>query len=872
MKFFSIKDRLIMVLMITSVTSLVIASLAFSFYELQRYKKFKTDELVQVVDLLGPQSLQYLMANDLQKAESWLSILSKRKNVREAALYDAQGILFADYQRDLTINAPPLSIHDIQEECFADSICSSLQGLYQGDTRQGFFFLAVDLDDAREGFISILVIFFFVAMVTLGVVYVSAFLLHDQFKKPIVSLVETARFICEKKDFKARARKYSSDEMGLLTDTINDMLDEISKREEEMKDLTGQLESRVETRTAALKEINARLFSEKTRADHAATVKSDFLANMSHEIRTPMNGIVAACDLAIEEDISPKVANYLKIIQDSSHALLLIINDILDFSRLEAGTLVLHHSLFSLPELLAELNEFFSVKAQDENIDLIVDMDPEVPVLLIGDRSRFRQILYNLVDNGIKFTHDGMVSLYVACLEKNDTEATLEILVRDTGVGLSPEGKERIFNSFHQEDSSSTRQFGGTGLGLAISRKLARMMGGTIKVESELGNGSIFITTVRLGWKQGAIDEPALPFSKERSGSGQGVDLSSRGLHVLVVEDNETNRGVTEAMLTGMGITVESVVNGKEAVDITRNGLYDAILMDMQMPVMDGYQAMQLIRKEGACRNVPIVAMTAYALTEDKAKCLEAGADAYISKPVYKKRLQDVLCTIFQDQGLGVDEDGRDDFFDDLETGAEFIVESRVIDVEKAIRQLGVRADVYHRVLKTFCADYESFRDDYITASRNNDVVKIQKMVHSLKGSSATVGAEALSQLAIEADRICKNKEMPPDALAMKLLNCLDEVLAYAHTLEKPEGESSVEHDHLTVKNQAKVLQQLQDLADSLDQSLYDTINLCLERFEENVSGKRVMSLSKMIRMYSYESALALVQEIARELGLSLRE
>ncbi len=869
MKFVSIKDRLIMVLMITSLTSIVITSLAYSFHGLQRYKKFKRAELSQIVALLGPQSLHHLEAGNLQQAERWLAILSQQPKVRVAALYDGQGVFFAGYKRESTLPTAPLSIHDTEEHCFDDNVCISIQKLFDDDKLKGFFLLEVDLEDARSGLISIIVIFFLATMVTLLVAYVVASFLHDQFKKPIVSLVDTARFICENKDFKARARKYSSDEMGLLTDTINSMLDEISRREEEMKNLTGQLESRVETRTAALQEINTRLFSEKTRADNAATVKSDFLANMSHEIRTPMNGIVAACDLAMDEDLSPKVANYLKIIQDSSHALLIIVNDILDFSRLEAGTLVLDHSLFSLPDLFTELNDFFSVQAHDENIDLIIDMEPEVPTLLIGDRARFRQILYNLVDNGMKFTHGGMISLYVSCLEKNEQDSLLEIRVRDTGVGLSTEGKERIFSSFHQEDSSSTRQFSGIGLGLAISRQLARMMGGTIEVESELGKGATFIVTVRLGWRENEIDQAAALFTKEKNNISQPVDLA--GLHVLVVEDNETNRGVAEAMLTGLGMTVETVENGQEAVNLTCATNFDVILMEMQMPIMDGYQAMDKIRRQGLCTNVPIVAMTAHALDGDKDKCLQAGADGYISKPVHKKLLQAVLTSVLSDKGLKKDEVGHENLFEDLETGAEFIPDNGVIDVEKAIRQLGVREEVYHRVLKTFCHDYKSFRQEYSKFTSENDLGVIQKMVHSLKGSSATVGAETLSQLATEADKICKKKEMPPESLAQKLLTCLDDVLTCAQQIEQAEGESIIEPTDLCVKESGKVKQQLQDLADSLDQSMYDTINKCFERLDENVSGKKIVSLHKLIRMYSYEDALALVHEIGEELGLSLR-
>ncbi|MEN8256453.1 MAG: response regulator [Thermodesulfobacteriota bacterium] len=865
MRLVSIKDRFVMVLMITSLTSLVIAGLSFSFYELHQYKKKKELELMGLVELIGPQSLNSLMAGDKEEAVNELRILEQRGEIRSAALYNAQGNFFAGYQRDGEIPSLPSTIHDLPEVSFIDNICTAIQKLEHGGKIEGFFLLAEDLTDAKSDFVSILIILFFVTIVSGAVSYALAFLLHDQFKKPIVSLVETARFICDQKGFKARARKYSSDEMGLLSDTINSMLDEITGREEEMTRLNEELESRVETRTAALQEINARLLAEKKRADRAATVKSDFLANMSHEIRTPMNGIVAACDLAMDEELAPKVSNYLKIIQSSSHDLLIIVNDILDFSRLEAGTLVLDHNPFSLPDLFTELNNFFSVKAHDENIDLIIDIAPDVPSLLIGDRGRFRQILYNLVDNGLKFTHEGIVSLYVSCLDMDEKKASLEITVRDTGVGLSTEGMERIFSSFHQEDSSSTRQFGGAGLGLAISRQLARMMDGTIDVESELGKGATFVVTVRLGWRETEGESIASTKLLPK----KNIDIS--GMHVLIVEDNETNLGVAEAMLTGMGMTVDSAANGEEAVGKTCNDIYDVIFMDMQMPVMDGYEAMKIIRKKSTCKNIPIIAMTAHALAEDKDKCLKAGADGYVSKPVHKKRLLRELETVLEQKALTqVAYNGAKDT-EPLAPETFLHPEGCVVDVERAVRQLGVKEDVYHRVLKTFCNDYVNFNADYEQFSTANDIAKIQKMVHSLKGSSATIGAEILSHFATEADKVCKKGEMPPLKLAAKLLSCLKEVLSFARQIEDNDGEVNNDGDDLLVKDSEKLLKQLQDLADSLDQSMYDNINICLEGLEGNISGKRIVSLSKMIRMYSYEDALTLVHEIAKELELPLK-
>ncbi|MEN8141493.1 MAG: response regulator [Thermodesulfobacteriota bacterium] len=647
---------------------------------------------------------------------------------------------------------------------------------------------------------------------------------------------------------------------AVLGEELNLLLAEVDNGRRDMAKLQGHLESRVASRTAALETVNRRLFQEKARADMATMVKSDFLANMSHELRTPMNGIIAACDLASEEKVSPKIANYLRIIQESSQALLMIVRDTLDFSQLEAGDLALDITTFPLARLTTGLEETFRPRAEQEQLSLVVSASHDIPPLLRGDLARLQQIIDNLVDNGLKFTRQGAVTVNFSCQERQGDTVMLVVKVADTGIGMEQASMERIFDAFHQEDSSKTREFGGAGLGLAISQRLAKMMGGSISVAGEEGQGCVFTVRVRLGCQ--ANGAPLLVAGDGDEGGAPKGELDLSGRHVLLVEDDEINRGIIEALLTGLGVTVDTAIDGQQGVDKVVENLYDAVFMDMQMPVLNGFQAIEQIRDLPQAGDLPIIALTAHALEHDRERCLEAGADDYISKPVNRQQISQVLLRFFaveeplepQELPPGGGEDEQEPLPD---LGA--------VDRAAAIVRLGVERDVYERVVKTFCNDYREFGERLLPAHGGGDQKGLETMLHSLKGSSGTVGAQNLSAYALELEGMARAGNQPTADELAELLTGLTQVLAGFADLDGPEGEVEASPQAAALSEE-EVLAILEELAESLDQSIYDNINSAFKRLESGLAVPEVATLGQMIRVYQYDEALALVGALLADL------
>jgi len=614
---------------------------------------------------------------------------------------------------------------------------------------------------------------------------------------------------------------------------------ERQQAEKELQKHREHLEKLVAERTKSAEDA-------KLGAQSANQAKSLFLANMSHEIRTPMNAIKGLTQLALKTKLTVQQQDYLLKIESSSQALLEIINDILDFSKIEAGQLKMESINFSLDEALEQLINMLGMRIEEKGLKLLLDIDESVPRSLVGDPLRLKQILINLTSNALKFTTKGSIQIKIELIEQKAEQVKLRFSITDTGIGISADTIPYLFDTFTQADASTTRKFGGTGLGLAICKHLTKMMGGELSVESQVDKGSRFIFTGVFG--VGQTEKNVLPAKKPLQ------TKALQGARILLVEDNLINQQVAREIMESVGLVLDIANNGEEAVAAVNTVQFEAVLMDIQMPIMDGYKATRLIREKQ--RELPIIAMTAHAMSGDKEKCLIVGMNDYITKPIDEAVLLHTLgkwIALRELRPMTLKHQKVDDLFPDELPG---------IDIAAGLKRLLGNRELYHKLLRHFYRDYQDVSQKINEALQKGDFKTARYLVHTIKGTAGNLSIDNL----YKASQTLEIAVKVGDEIEPTLFKEFEEVVETVMKTLASLNDGSEEDCCCEKTDYAVVMPLLENWANLLNDYDYRALDM-LQKIKRHLNKDLqpfYQELEKQVEEFEFDEALKILAEMIK--------